>query len=546
MRVVSGLTLASRVLGLVRDLQVAALFGTTGVGSAYAAGFTAPNLFRRLFGEGALSAAVVPAFVTLDQRDPDAAARLATAVTIRLLAALAALCAVVVGGLGLLWANASAGEQRLSIALTMIMMPYMPLICGVGLISGVMQARGRFVMAAASPVVLNLVLIAAASALVWAMGSEAEAGRASSSAYWLSAALLLAGVLQMAWALVSMRRERLWQRGPHDHDAARTALKRFVPAAIGLGALQLSTVIDMAVAMWPIWVGPTMFGLTHTLDEASNAVLFYAQRLYQFPLGVFGLAIATVAFPALARTANNDADFAAALRRSLRLSLFIGLPASIGLALISRDAVIGLFGGLGERFSEAERVASALTGYAAGVWAYSLNQVLARACYARGDTRTPMTIAFVGLGLNAGLNLALIWPLREAGLGWATSITATVQTAMYLLLWSKRLAPARSPGPPDDAGLWARGLLPAFASIAAISAVMGAGVWWLERTLHAAGGPLAAWSPVDAARVSLVIEVLVAVAVFVAAAWLSRRPELGWLLGRRRASPANNPSEGTA
>ncbi|HCT45480.1 MAG TPA: murein biosynthesis integral membrane protein MurJ, partial [Phycisphaerales bacterium] len=171
------------------------------------------------------------------------------------------------------------------------------------------------------------------------------------------------------------------------------------------------------------------------LDASSNAILFYAQRLYQFPLGVFGIAVATAAFPALSRVAGDSVRFGEMLTRGLRLSLFIGVPASVGLLLVGEALIRVLYSGGGDGFSEAgvSRASAVLAGYALAVWAYSLNQLLTRAFYARGDTRTPMTVALGMVGVNICLNLVLIWWLREAGLAWSTAVCAVGQTV--LLLW---------------------------------------------------------------------------------------------------------------
>lgn len=435
-RVISSLTLLSRVLGLVRDVVTARLFGDTAVGSAFAAAFAVPNTFRRLFGEGALAAAFVPEYASLVEQDPRAADRFAT-FTVALLGLVTAGLAVL-GELGLWLALSMAepgGVRHFSILLVMIALPFMPLICIAAMLAGVLQTHGRFGPPAAQPIVLNLCVLGAAG--VHAMRQNASV---ESAAMLLCAAVVLSGVFQVVWSLWALRSHVKWTRVIAGvGQSARNLVRRWAGAIIGLGTLQASALLDVVLAMWPIWFGATMFGFTYPLDEQSNAILFYAQRLYQFPLGVFGVAVATAAFPLLSRLAGQREGFQAALVDALSLSVAIALPASVGLMLVSGDLTHTLFGG-GSGFSEggAQRAAVVLIGYASCVWAYACNQLLTRAFYAMGDTRTPAFISLFALGVNLVLNLSLIWLLREAGLAWATATAAGMQTVILLIVLARK------------------------------------------------------------------------------------------------------------
>jgi putative peptidoglycan lipid II flippase len=286
---------------------------------------------------------------------------------------------------------------------------------------------------------------------------------------------------------------------------------------LGLGTLQLNTFLDMAVAMWPTWVGPMMFGREVTLDASSNAILRYTQTIYQFPLGVFGIAVATAVFPLLSRSANRPEEFASMLRRGLRLSFFIGLPASLGLWLVRYDLIHTMYAAGSSKFSldGVDRAARVLAGVAPAIWAYSLNHVLTRAFYAKGDTSTPMRVSLVGVALNVALNFTLIWPMREAGLAWATAISATVQCLLLATLCGKRLGVS----PVDrETGI-------AFMKVLAAAAIMGGAVF----------GLLQLWPEVQTwwARVLRLAATCIAGAgVFVGIARAMRLPEMRWITQR--------------
>jgi putative peptidoglycan lipid II flippase len=512
-RVIFSLTLLSRILGLVRDVVTARLFGDTAVGSAFAAAFAVPNTFRRLFGEGALAAAFVPEYASLVEQDPKAADRFAT-FTVALLGLVTAGLAVL-GELGLWLALSMAepgGARHFSILLVMIALPFMPLICIAATLAGVLQTHGRFGPPAAQPIVLNLCVLAAAGAHTLRAGASVQ-----SAAMLLCGSVVVSGLLQVLWSLWALRPHVRWTRVIAGVGrSARNLVRRWAGAIIGLGTLQVSTLLDVVLAMWPIWFGATMLGYAYPLDEQSNAVLFYAQRLYQFPLGVFGIAVATAAFPLLSRLATQRERFHGALVDALSLSIAIALPASVGLMLVAGDLTEALFGG-GSGFSEdgSQRAAFVLIGYASCVWAYACNQLLTRAFYAMGDTRTPAFISLVALGMNLVLNLSLIWLLREAGLAWATAISAATQTTILLIVL------ARKHGIRVSSQAWQRGwkAVPCVAVMAlSVEAVV---LFWPDPE---------SWS-MHVAR--LIASVVVGGAAYVAAALAMGYRELARVLQRR-------------
>ena len=516
-RTVSLVTLGSRVLGLARDVLLAIAVGATGVGSAFAAAFAVPNMFRRLFGEGALSAAFLPIYARLDESKPELAGAFAAATVVWVAVVTVTITALFEIGLGVALLTSGGETRSLSFALMMLTMPYMPLITIAAILGGVLQTHGRFGPWAAAPVILNTLLIAATLPRVLGAPISAEA-----TVYLLAGMTLLAGAGQVAWSLWLLRRLVRWRLNTKAVKAHMRDLRvAFVPVAIGLGALQINSVLDTLIAMYPIWFGPTIAGVQYPLDEKSNAILFYGSRLYQFPLGVFGIAVATAIFPALARAAGSRDVFGPTFRRGVTLSLAIGLPASIGLLLVARPIVLGLFGSLGERFTldSAERCAAVLACFAVGVWAYSLNQLFARAFYALGDTRSPMRVSLAMVALNALLNAALIWVLREAGLGLATALTGVVQFAVLALLLRGKMD-----GPLLDADARRRVARIALATALMTASVLLTRAGLLTLGLRADGGP----APALALGGGMT---LVGIAVYTAFMW--RSPEFRALLSRR-------------
>ena len=465
-RTVGGLTLLSRFGGLARDLLTARLMGDTPIGSAFMAAWAIPNLFRRLFGEGALAAAFIPEYAQLAKHDPERADQFAT-LTLALLTLITG-CLLIAGEvllLVLLVATGTADPDRdLSLRLIMVMLPFMPLVCIAAILGGMLQTHGRFGPTAAAPIILNALVIAAALPFFLA-----ESPDRVQAAYWIGAAAVLAGALQVAWSLWALRGLVRWRRGFAQATAPmRRLLSRFLPVVIGMGTIQLNAFFDTLIAMWPLWVGPTILGIAYPLDTSANAVLSFTQRLYQFPLGVFGIAIATAIFPLLSRHADEPAHFLATLRRGLRLSLFLGLPATAGLLLVRHDLTTVMYGGSHSAFSDegTARAAAVLMGYAPGIWAYSLNHVATRAFYAAGDTRTPMRIALVIVAVNLALNCTLIWKLGEAGLAWSTSISAILQLIL-LTRFSRKLTHERTLDRPTIGG-FSKTILATLAMAAAV------------------------------------------------------------------------------
>lgn len=514
-RTVSGMTLLSRFGGLLREVLVVRIFRDTPIGSAFAAGFAIPNMFRRLFGEGALAAAFIPEYTQTSKSDPALAARFASLTVAALFLLTTALTLLIeIGLLVALLVLPHNPDRALSFHFIMLMLPFMPLVCTAAILGGMLQVHGRFGPAAAGPLLLNGFIVAVA--LYFLVTGQVATARAG---YVLGTATVASGFTQCLWFYRLLRPHvRLGRVYAGAGPALRRMLRKFVPVLIGMGTLQINTFLDMAISMWPMWVGPTVLGFAYPLDKQSTILLAAAQRLYQFPLGVFGIAVATAIFPLLSRHADEPGHFAQTLRRGMRLSFFIGLPASIGLIFVRHDATAILYGGRGGFAlpDSMDRSAAALAGFAPAIWAYSLNHVFTRALFAKGDTRTPMRLAIVMVGFNLCLNMALIWPLREAGLAWATSTAAVVQCGVLAVVCRRLIGE-----PLLDREGWL-----GVARVAAAAGVMSAAVLGVLRVAPAADG----WS---GHLVRLAAACLTGGAGYAAAAGLLRCRELGWLLKRR-------------
>ncbi|MEM8781479.1 MAG: murein biosynthesis integral membrane protein MurJ [Planctomycetota bacterium] len=534
---VSGLTMVSRVTGLLRDAVLLAMFGTSQTMSAFFFGFMVPNLFRRLFGEGALTAAFLPRYRRLLDDDPALAARYARTCGWSAVGIVTAL--VIVGELGLLgvwWWVGGSEKASLALGLTALMLPYAPLICGVAFWSAVLQARGRFGPGAIAPVLLNVGMIVA-SGLAALLAETAEA-----RAFSVAAGVLVCGAMQAGLIGAAVR------SGPDVSPPAsagrpredqslsgvmRATLWAMGPMVVGLGVFQINTLLDGLIAYGlaapeavasgpasqPDSDGLSLFGreLDYPVGPGAMAELTAAQRLYQFPLGVFGIAIATAIFPALsaAGRAEQREDFSAIVRRGVRLTWFIGLPAAVGLVLVREPLVRVVFerGAFGR--GDAAAVAWVLLGYGSAIWAYSLTHVLTRAFYARDDAVTPLFVALGMVAVNLTLNLTLIWPLGAAGLAWSTAISATAQCLVLVTLLSKHA------DEPLGRGVLAAG------SKAAAAAVLMAAALLAVRSMNP--GEILSWS---GALALLAVMVPTGAAVYLAVAMGLRCGELRWLVTR--------------
>jgi putative peptidoglycan lipid II flippase len=521
-RTFTALTLVSRVTGLGRDALLARAFGAGPVLDAFNFAFQVPNLFRRLFGEGALTASFLPVYARLDRDAPEVARNFAGVMLALLGIALGAI--TVVGEVALYFLVDRDPQSALGLRLLMIMLPYMPLVCLVAFVGAMLQTHGRFGPSAASPIILNLCIMAAAlrASEWWPRLGLGDAHGERASVEWVAWSVIVAGLLQLAWNLWALRHHRVKAHlrvagnGVHLREVVLKAL----PMLLGLGIFQVNTFIDGLVASWRTMVGPTILGIPFPLEEGSMTFLSYGQRLYEFPLGVFGVAIATAIFPALAREANEPTRFVDTLRRGLRLSFFIGFPASIGLVLV-RDQLAGAIfqGGRFDR-EDVRQVGFVLAMYAPAIWAYSMQQLATRAFYALGDTVTPVKVSAWMVLLNLVLNLTLIWtPLRVAGLALSTAICAVIQIVIMTRIMHRRMGALAG----TDLVIVDRETRASFGRTIAASAAMAAVTALVS--IAFSGEDTWLWSVG-----STLVFAGVGGVTYLAAARLLKMPELGWAL----------------
>ncbi len=417
--IVSAATILSRGLGLVRDLIMAYTLGASVLADAFFVAFRVPNLLRSLFAEGSLTMAFVPTFVKIRQEQGDKAAFvLARSVQLWLALILGVAVLFVLlfpKAVTMLIASGFALKRPemfdLTADLVQICFPYIFFVSGVALCMGLLNSMGHFLMPALAPCILNIVLIAA-SLLAISVGGNV--------AVYLAWGALVAGLGQWLLQQPILRSKGFSWVGPVDPLG---------PGVKRIGALMLPTVLGSAVYQINILIGT---GMASFLPEGSVSYLYYADRLFQFPLGVFGVAVGVATLPSLSTLVAPErrAEFKDTLASSLNLTLFINLPAAAGLAGLSLPLVDLLFG-RGE-FSTAavNGTAMALLGYVIGLPAFSSVRSLASAYYALGDTRTPVRIALGCLLVYVVVGFTSMQLIGHVGLALASSVSAWINVLL--------------------------------------------------------------------------------------------------------------------
>ena len=420
-------TLASRVLGMVREIVYAQFMGDTPVAGIFKFAFQVPNLFRRLLGEGALTAAFIPIFKEKEKNHGEQEMwRAANAVISGLVIAASAVIGLVMLGLSLaLAAHQFSAKTELMLQLLRVMFPYMLLVCLAAVTMGMLNARGHFFIPAMGATMLNVVMIASVLLLAPHFGHEL-----SEQIFALAFGVLAAGVAQLAFQMPTLWREGFRYRwvSPWGNETVRRVVTRMIPGTIGVAAFQINVTVVQLLSVW--------------IDPRINASFDYAVRLMELPQGMFGISLATYLLTALSALAidKNYPEFRATLRQGIASLLFANLIAAVLLVVLAQPIIRLLFEH-GDKFTAAStaRATFALVCLAPGLVAFSTVNVLARAFYALGDTSTPMKISLVCLVVNLILAALLILPLRQGGLGIANTLTSACNVALLLFALRKKL-----------------------------------------------------------------------------------------------------------
>ena len=405
-------TLASRVLGFVRDMILAWFFGAGKLSDAFFVAFRIPNLLRRLLAEGTLTMAFVPVFAEYLEKDGRAEAFRMARSAVRALTVVATIVTVAgVAGAPLLVYGIAPGftgeAYDLTVLLTRIMFPYIFFICLVALAMGILNTLGHFAAPAFAPVLLNAGIIAGALVLAPLMETPVAG---------LAVGVLVGGVLQLLLQFPFLARKGFYfrEKAPLYHPGLRKITRLMGPAVFGAAVYQVNILIGTMLAS--------------LLPEGSVSYLYYADRLVQFPLGIFAISLSVAVLPSLSRqaAAGNFASLKETFSFAMRFVFFITIPSTVGL-IVLREPIIALLFGRGAFDHESIRLtAQALFYYAVGLCAFSGVRIVVATFYALQDTWTPVKMATISIIANIALSIGLMGPMQHGGLALATSLASMI------------------------------------------------------------------------------------------------------------------------
>jgi putative peptidoglycan lipid II flippase len=451
-------TLTSRILGMVREMVYARFMGVGWVTDAFLLAFQIPNLFRRLLGEGALTAAFIPIFKEKEKLHGEQEMWRASNAVISGLVISTTIIAAVMMLVITLALNIHEFPERteLMLRLLRVMFPYLMLVCLAAALMGMLNARGHFFIPAMGATMLNVVMI---SSVLWV--APKVSGGLPVQIFALAYGVLAAGVAQAAFQLPTLWRDgfRYQWVSPWGDETVRRVIVKMIPGTIGIAAYQINVTM---VQVLSFWVGT---GIVSSFG--------YAVRLMELPQGIFGISLATYLLPTLSGLAaeKNYGEFRGTLRKGLSTLVFLNLIASVLLVTLAVPIVRLLFQ-YGKFDAQATQAASlALICLAPGLVAFSAANILVRAFYALGDTTTPMKISIFCLMLNLVLAGVLVEPLRQGGLGVANTVTSLCNVCLLLFALRKKM------GKLEMESLQARTLL--LTGFALLAGAISFGSWWL-------------------------------------------------------------------
>ncbi|CTQ56928.1 putative peptidoglycan biosynthesis protein MurJ [Roseibium album] len=426
---VGGATLLSRLLGFVRDVLLAAAVGAGPVADAFVVAFRLPNLFRRLFAEGAFNSAFIPLFGrTVEEEGEKGARQFAGEIGSALFFCLLILTALAQIFMPfVVWVLAPgfvADPEKfdLTVLMARIAFPYLIFMSLLAFIGGILNTYHRFAAAAFAPVMLNVVMsIVLAGVLIAGVDDNTSLG------IILATGVTIGGIVQLLVVVIDLKRLGFHMPvfRPRYTKSAKRLLALGVPGVIAGGVTQINIAVGQIIA---------------SLQEGANALLYFADRLYQLPLGVIGIAVGVVLLPSLTRQLRSGevAAYQHSLNRALEFSLVLTLPAAVALAVIPHEIVSVLFQRVRFDAAAVDGTAAALMAFSFGLPAFVLNKVFSPGYFAREDTKTPMKFAVVAMIVNVGLSVALFPIFKHVGIALATTIAGWVNTALLIVvLWHR-------------------------------------------------------------------------------------------------------------
>jgi putative peptidoglycan lipid II flippase len=457
---ISSFTLISRLLGFARDLVVTYYMGASATiaADAYNAAFSFPNLFRRIFAEGAFASAFVPAYARSLEQDGEVVADVLAADAMATLAA-ATLGLTVAAELAMPWLMRfliapgfadTPGKIHLAVVLTMITMPYLPCMAIYAHLSGVLNARSRFILSSAAPILLN----------IWTLIAVLPAKSPAMAAYYASAGVLVAGVSQagLLWWGVRRSGARVDIRMPRLTPQIRKLIALAVPGAIAASGTQINIFVS---------------GILVSAQPGARSWLAVCDRLYQLPQGLVGVAVGVALLPRLSRAvhAGDIPQARSAIDQAITFSMALTLPAAAALIAMPFFLIDGLYTRGHFLHADALYTAAALQQYGWGVPAFVLAQITSRAFFAQQDTKTPMQIALVSVAINVILGVTLFHFFGVAGIAAATSAAWWINVILMAMMLARRGIYAPSPA------AWSH-LARVLAASAALGLLLAAAAHW--------------------------------------------------------------------